>query len=252
MYEFQKAGMWKRISAALFDLVMLVAVALALALLLSTVLGYDGLMNRMEALYDEYEERYGLSFDITAEEYQAMSPEEKIPYDEAYDAFEKDEEAIYLQNFIFNYILIIVVFSILIAFLILEFVIPLLFKNGQTLGKKVFGIGVMRIDCVKISPLLLFARSMLGKCTVETLLPVLIVIMILFNLTGMGGTLLLLALAIAQIILVGVTRGRTPIHDLLAQTVTVDFASQRIFDSPEALLEYKKRIHAESVDESQS
>ena len=39
-----------------------------------------------------------------------------------------------------------------------------------------------------------------------------------------------------------------PIHDKLAGTVTVDLASQMIFDSPEALLEYKKRLHAESTE----
>ena len=39
-----------------------------------------------------------------------------------------------------------------------------------------------------------------------------------------------------------------PLHDLLAQTVAVDMASQLIFDSPEDLLEYKKRLHAEDAE----
>lgn len=248
MGDFQKAGMWKRISAALLDLVLLVTVVIGVALLLSTVLNYAQYVERMDALYDEYEAEYGLSFDITAEEYQAMSPEEKIPYDEAYDAFANDEEALLVQGKLFTYALMIVSFSILAGYLLLEFLVPLLFGNGQTLGKKVFGIGVMRIDSVKISPLLLFARSILGKCTVETMVPSLLLVMLIFNLMGAPAVFVIIGLAVLQIVLVAATKGRTPIHDVLAQTVTVDFASQRIFDSPEALLEYKKKIHAESVE----
>ncbi len=248
MEDFQKAGMWKRISAALLDVVLLVTVVIGMALLLSTAMNYAQHVERMDELYDEYEAQYGLSFDITAEEYQAMSPEEKIPYDEAYDAFANDEEALLVQGKLFTYALMIVSFSILAGYLLLEFLVPLLFGNGQTLGKKVFGIGVMRIDSVKISPLLLFARTILGKCTVETMVPALLLVMIVFNLMGAIAVFVIIGLAILQIVLVAATRGRTPIHDILAQTVTVDFASQRIFDSPEALLEYKKRIHAEAVE----
>ncbi len=248
MYDFQKANMWKRISAALFDFILLITVIAGMALLLSVVMGYDGYMTRMNEKYTEYEEAYGLSFDITSEDYNALSPEEKAVYDEANEAFGKDEEAIYLQSMLFNNALIIVIFSILLAYLLLELLVPLLFKNGQTFGKKIFGIGVMRVDGVRVTPVLMFARTVLGKCTVETLVPVLIVVMILFGIMGFFGTLVILGLLLLQIILVAATRARTPIHDLLAQTVTVDIASQMIFDTPEELLAYKKRIHAEEVE----
>ena len=252
MEDFQKAGMWKRISAALLDIVLLFTVVIGIALLLSTVMKYAQYVERMDALYDEYEAEYGLSFDITAEEYQAMTPEEKIPYDQAYDAFANDEEALLVQGKLFTYAIVIVTFSILAGYLLLEFMVPLLFGNGQTLGKKIFGIAVMRIDSVKISPLLLFARTVLGKYTVETMLPVLLLIMVLFKLMGGIGVFVIIGLAVLQIALVAATKGRTPIHDLLAQTVTVDYISQRIFDSPEALLEYKKKIHAEAVEKDRS
>ncbi len=252
MYDFQRANMWKRISAALFDLIMLATVIVAVALLLSQLLDYDSYMIRMQTKYDEYEQQYGLNFDISTEEYEALSPEKKAAYDEANAAFGKDEEAIYLQNALFNHTLIIVVFAVLLAYLILEFVVPLLLKNGQTLGKKIFGIAVMRLDGVRVTPLLMFARTVLGKCTVETLVPVFIVIMIVFGIMGSVGTVVILGLGILQVVLLIATRARTPIHDLLAQTVTVDFASQMIFDSPEELMAYKKRIHAEEVDNQKS
>jgi hypothetical protein len=53
-----------------------------------------------------------------------------------------------------------------------------------------------------------------------------------------------------QLVLLIVTKTHTPIHDLLARTVAVDITSQLIFDTPEDLLAYKKRLHEEQVQES--
>ena len=55
-------------------------------------------------------------------------------------------------------------------------------------------------------------------------------------------------LLLTQVTMFLVTRYHTPIHDKFAQTVTVDMASQRIFDSTEDLLEYKKRVSAENAE----
>ena len=68
---------------------------------------------------------------------------------------------------------------------------------------------------------------------------------VLFGSVGVvafGGLLLL------QAILFFGTRNHTPIHDLFAQTITVDMASQLIFDSPEDMLAYKKRISEENAE----
>ena len=53
------------------------------------------------------------------------------------------------------------------------------------------------------------------------------------------------ALLLAQVLCIGISRNNTAIHDKLAGTVTIDLPSQKIFDSPEALIEYTKRIAAE-------
>ena len=42
-----------------------------------------------------------------------------------------------------------------------------------------------------------------------------------------------------KLLLLALTAGRTPLHDKLAQTVTVDMASQMIFDTPEAKLAWQ-------------
>jgi uncharacterized RDD family membrane protein YckC len=248
MYDVQKASMWKRISAFLFDFIMMSVLAVGLAFVFSSVLGYEKNAADMEHYYTVYESEYSVDFDISSADYAALTDEARAAYDTAMDALAKDEDFIRVYSLLINLTLIIITFSILFAHLLLEFVVPLLFKNGQTLGKKIFGIGVMREDGVRLSPLLLFARTVLGKATVETLLPVLIVVMVYFGYMGIFGTVLLLALALIQLGLLIATRYRTPIHDKLAQTVTVDYASQMIFDSPEALLEYKQRIHAERAN----
>ena len=135
--------------------------------------------------------------------------------------------------------------------MIFEFIIPLKFKNGQTLGKKVFGVGVMRVDGVKLSVFQLFVRTILGKYTLETMLPAMLILLLVFNIMPVACLAGIAIILITQIIFVLFSQLHTPIHDAIAGTVTVDFASQMIFETPEALLEYKKRIHAEAAERAE-
>ena len=59
------------------------------------------------------------------------------------------------------------------------------------------------------------------------------------------------AILIAQAVLLIATKTRSLLHDKLSHTVTVDFSSQLIFDTPEELLEYKQARHAEMVERSE-
>ena len=137
--------------------------------------------------------------------------------------------------------------SILLGYLILEFFVPIKFGNGQTIGKKIFGIGVMRTDSVKVTAPLLFIRTILGKFTIETMIPVLIILMIFFNTIGLVGTVILGLILLLQVILMIVTHTNSVLHDVLAKTVVIDLPSQMIFESEEELMEYKKKVHAEKA-----
>ena len=266
MYDFQKANMWKRISAALCDLILLAIVTVGFIFLLASLLGINGYVTRFAELQTSYKEQYGI---VTQEryneipeaerenyrvekDYASLTEAERAKYDEADKAFTQDEEANYVYGMIINRTLIMIIFGVLLAYTLLEFVVPLIFKNGQTLGKKIFGVALMREDGVKISPMLLFVRTILGKYTVETMIPVMIIVMIIFGIMGVVGTVVVVAMLIAQIILVAATKARTPLHDKLAHTVAVDYASQMIFDSPEAMIAYKQKIHAEQVEADRS
>ena len=245
MFDIQKANVWKRISAYLFDAILLVIAAVGFAFILSGVLGYSRHYGTLVGYYDKYEAEYGVDFDITEEEREKLTETEKEKYTAASEAIAKDEELGYVYNLLINLSFIIIIFGILLAYLMLELAVPLLFKNGQTLGKKIFGIAVIREDGVRISGVALFARTVLGKYTVETMVPILVIIMTLFGSMGVFGVTVLGILVIAQIMLVAMGPYRQCIHDKLSGTVAVDFASQMIFDSPEKLLEHKNRIQAE-------
>lgn len=245
--DVQKASMWKRISAYIFDVIILGIVVVGLAFILSLALGYDGYGERFNDICTKYEEEYGVHFDITEDDYNELSGEDKKNYDLAFEALSDDTEASYSYSMMINLTLLITSISILIGYFLLEFIIPLIFKNGQTLGKKIFGIALMRNDGVKVSTFALFVRTILGKYTIETMIPVLILIMIYFNVVGLTGVIVLLLIALLQIILVATTKTRSAIHDLLAYTVAVDYSSQMIFDTAEDMLEYKKKLHAEST-----
>lgn len=244
MTELQKAGLWKRFAAWLFDGIITAVLACGIALILSAALGYDGYSQRLASAYEEYESMYSVDFDISLDEYDAMTPSERERYDEAYKTLISDEDAMHAYRMTVNLSLVIVSLSLLSALMVWEFAIPLVFKNGQTLGKKIFGICIMRTDSVRINSFGLLVRTLLGKFAVETMIPVYTVLALL--LSGGSAFMLILtaALFVGQVIALLATTTNSSLHDLLSGTVVVDFSSQRIFDTPEALLAYKKEAHA--------
>lgn len=246
--DIQRAGMLKRISAYIFDSILLIIVAIGIAFLLSVVFKYDDNIAYRDNLRNEYETKYGVAFDIERQDYDALTNEERKLYDDAYAAFATDPEVNRVDALIINLSLIITVFGILVAYILFEFLIPLKLGNGQTLGKKIFGIGVMRVDGVKMSTFQLFVRSILGKYTLETMIPVFLILLLLFNVMALACIVGVAIILIIQLVSTMFSYLHTPIHDMIAGTVTVDFASQKIFNSAEELLEYKKKLHAEAAE----
>ena len=250
MLDLQKANMWKRISAALCDFIALSIVAVGVAFLLSLILGFDAKIDRLEEISDGYEAQFGVDFQIPNEDYQNLSDEEKELYEQAMDAFSEDAEANYVFSLLINHILIMLTIGTLAAFFLLEFIVPLLFGNGQTLGKKVFGVAVMHENHVKIKPFALFVRAILGKYTIETLVPIYVFIMIAFGALGIVGIAVLLGLLILQLVTIATSKTNSTIHDLLSHTVCIDYVSQLIFEDADALVRYKAERAREAAERS--
>ena len=245
--SLQRAGMWKRISAFLFDAILLGILAVLFAFLFSSILGYDRYVDTLNRAHETYGEKYGVDFQTSLSQYDSMTEEERQQLEEAYRAVGQDEEAAYAYQMTIRLTILMVSLGILLACLIWEVLIPALLKDGQTVGKKIFSLGVMRSDGVRLGGVQLFARSILGKYTVEIMIPVLVVMMLYFSSVGLPGTLLILGLALVNGCLFLFTYAHTPIHDLLAGTVTVDLPSQRIFDTREDMIAFKEKLAEEKA-----
>ena len=75
--------MFKRISAFLFDLILLCIVAVGCAYLLSACLGYDAPLAELDSIKVTYEQEYTtteyeVKFEISSADYEALT-EENIP-----------------------------------------------------------------------------------------------------------------------------------------------------------------------------
>ncbi|MBO4411398.1 MAG: RDD family protein [Lachnospiraceae bacterium] len=227
--SIEKGSVWKRFSAFLFDIIVMAVLALLAATLLSLAFGYDGTLDSYNEIRTGIEESYGITFQITEEEYLTYDDAKKAQYDAAYEALNANSEAVRLYALLTNYSLMIVTFAILFAFLILEFIVPLLLKEGRTLGKKIFGLCVVRQNSVRISGPVLFIRSILGKCVIELLVPVFIIILILFGRGDIFLTILLFLIPLVNVIIFLATKNHYQLHDLLAVTVVADYATQKVF-----------------------
>lgn len=248
--EIQRANMWKRISAYLFDVIIIFILMVGIAYLTSVITDYDGYCEKFEACETKYEQEFGIDFDITKEVYEGLSDEKKAEYpanylDKLAEAQKKlgaDKDAAYYYAMIMSLIVLIISVSVIISFVVYEFAVPLFFGNGQTLGKKIFSVAIVRTDLVKVTGPVMFTRAILGKCTVELLLPIVMV----FSM-GMVGTVTAILIWVLSLGLVIFTKNRSSIHDALAHTVAVDALSQRIFDSTEEMVAYRNKLHQEMI-----
>ena len=246
----QKANFWKRISAWMFDAIMAIMLALGCCLVAVVAIDFDSQVNEYNAhlqqYYVVYGAKYDVDFNLSQEDYDAMPKREQEEYDEKRAQAEKeinqelvtDETYIDLSAKMFGSTLFIVASGVLASHLILHFAVPLFLKNGQTLGKKMFGLAVIRTNCVKVSNPVLFIREIIGLYAMETMFPLLIVLMIYFGYLGIVGTITILLLLVLQLGVMIKTQTNSSIHDLLSDTMVVDFVSQHIFETEEERVEY--------------
>ena len=258
IFDIQKASTLKRLSAFILDVILFAILAVGVAWLIGLACDYDGHLEQNEVYYAqykaEYETKYGVDFDITEEQYNVLSPEAKALWDKAYeecnDALKADEGAKANYVKIFSYTLMMVSLGLFISMLILEFALPLLLKNGQTVGKKIFGIAVIHQNGVKVNAFAMFVRSIIGKYTIELMVPILLLYMMFMFGTGIVSIIVIGLIAILEIVVFFASKGmHTLIHDVFAKTVCVDLASQMIFENEEELQAFRRKAYAEKSGE---
>ena len=234
--EIKRASTMMRIAAGLIDLLLLAVVIWGVGLGTANLFDTQGKLDAVNGIYEEYGQKYNIDFNITEEEASVMTEEELdayyARYEAAVEAMEADKESnTLLWDFGFS-VLMVLLISILCAHLLLELLVPLLLKNGQTIGKKLFGVALMRKSGIRVSALSMFVRSILGKGLLEIFVPSLVLGLMLF---GVSSLLIypVLILAGVQICLLAIHPNRALIHDLIAGTVAVDYIAQHISDSNE-------------------
>lgn len=249
-FSLQKANMYKRISAWLFDAVMCLVLATGMLVVMSALLKYDVQAEKLNGIYEDYYARYeaeheGVELTPTDEVFNAFTQEELEAYRQHHDEVNKliaeDEEAQRLQMVIINYTFLMITVSLLTVSLLWYFLIPLIIGDGRTLGKRIFGLAVMRANGLKLSNPILFVRSILGLFTMETMVPVFFALMIYFGFLGLVGVIATVLLFVLEIVVMATTKTNASIHCLLSDTVVVDFASQQIFQTQEALDEFLEK-----------
>ena len=255
IFDIQKASILKRVSAFILDLILFAILAVGIAALIGLACDYDGQIEKLENYFSsykaEYELEYGVDLDISETDYNMLTEAEKQNWQDAYnacnEALNADAGATATFIRIISYTLLMVSLGILVSMAILEFAFPLFFKNGQTIGKKVFGIGVIHQNGVRVNVTAMFVRTFLGKYTVETMVPVLLLYMMFALGTGIMSIIVIALLLVLQLgIFIYTKKTRCLIHDVFAKTVCIDIASQKIFDNVDEMNAFKQNAYAES------
>ncbi len=250
----QKAPVWKRISAFLFDIMLVISLALVFLIGFSTFLNFDKYSDTLTSKLTSYEQQYEVPT-YTDEEFEKLTEEQKAEFnalqDTALTAFFQDE---LVSDTITELIMVVVIaasISLLLAYVVVFFLLALPFKNGQTLGKKSFGLAVMRTNGVRVTNQVLFIRTVVGMFVIETLFPLLLLSLTVVRFLGTIGVITPILLLILEFGVMIYTPTNSTIHDLLSDTVVVDMASQEIFESEEELIAYKKRVAAQKAAEQE-
>lgn len=185
------------------------------------------------------------------EDIVATFPEEELsPMETAFKAYADlpSKEALNLQyQYVNSLFFMMLSVGLALSFLILEFIVPVCLKNGQTVGKKVFSICLVRPPCIKVKAVALFGRTVIGKFAIETMFPILLIFMLLFGVLGYLAIILLVALLLFNIILFFATKNHTPIHDILAVTAAADMKEQMIYATEEEFTQKKAEARRQAA-----
>ena len=247
IFDIQKASTLKRASAFLLDLILFAVLAVGVAWLIGLACDYDGTLDTYTSNFEIYktevESIYGADAQITEQQFNALSDTARNAWNVAQSNYVKA----------MGYTIMMVSLGLFVAILVLEFIIPICLKNGQTIGKKVFSIGVIHQNGVKVNAFAMFVRAILGKYTVELMVPVLLLYMMLMFGTGIVSLIVIGLIAILELVLFFSSKGmHTFIHDVLAKTVCVDLPSQMVFETVEEMNAFRRNAYAEKSGEINS
>ena len=142
------------------------------------------------------------------------------------------DEIFYVRRFTLNAPLI----ACAIVLFITEFILPLIFKNGQTLGMKCFHIGLISKSNVRVKVVQLFARCVIGKIAVLGVVPLLALLYtFLSSAGGLLGTIIMLIIYGVHIAMLLGNPNKAGIQDIIASVYPVDLNQTIIYRNEKEL-----------------
>ena len=136
MLDIERASILKRIAASLLDFILVLILSVGAAWLISLITNYNEHIDNVNEYYDYYNEKYDIDLLGTSDKYKDLTEEEQEAYDERLEQanleYANDKEAIKEFNLVINLSIMIISVGLFFGIFITEFIIPLIFKNGQT------------------------------------------------------------------------------------------------------------------------
>ena len=221
-----------RFAAFIIDAILLVILLTGCLYIFSMIFQYDAHLATLES---EYIKEGYLILNVEKNIYEYLA--ETAPnYNAVLESVKNNQVILQEQQYLATYTTNVPALSIAIVLLILEFIVPLFLKNGQTVGMKVFKIALISNNNIRISSLQLFARCLIGKIAILGVIPMFAISYILINPTGgLLGTIILIIIAIIQITTIVKSKNHAGIQDIIAQVYPVNFAETVIYRNKEEL-----------------
>lgn len=187
------------------------------------------------SLYEEKDNEYVLKSDVKSEDLKEFynSVYENLLNNDKLKTY-KDGSVINNRNYYSSIKTVCVMIPFFVSLIVFYLVLPLVTKNGQTLGKKMMVLGVVNVkDGSNANKLSLIIRFM-AFSVIELLLS------LIFS---------FLPLIISVFVMIFNKKGQS-IHDLLAQTTVVDLYNLKINSSAEEAIEVESKVVEEDISEN--
>ena len=242
VYKPKYAKYILRIAAFVLDFILFLVLLTGILFILMKIVNFDYYYNILD---DEYKRIGYKIYDEATKSYHYIS--ESAPnFNEVIEKYKNSEiikEYGYKVN---NLVLNIPIISIFISMLILEFIVPLIFKNGQTIGMKCFHIALISKSNIKIKPIQLFTRFLFGKTVLMAIIPYMCLFYSIFNMGGgLFGTIIIALIYIINIVLL-FKGNHASLSDIIASVYPVDSQQTIFYDNEEEL--QKALNHEKELD----
>lgn len=220
-----KANMINRVAAFFLDFVLFVILVTGSLFITAKIANFD---SHNDILHEQYREIGYEKFNEETNEWYYISEDDEN-FNIVIEKYKKNEiiqkEESYINSFVLNAPLL----CIFIAMFIVEILLPLIFKNGQTLGMKCLKVAFISNNQIAVKPLQVFIRGLFGKIVLMGLIPFMGLFFAFFNPNGgLSGTLIIVLIYGIHFVMLFASKNKSSLSDMIGQMYAVDY-NQTIF-----------------------